>query len=104
MALAEMGFGLNGIGQSGYWPNWELDQVALDEMVLDEIGLDEEAIPRIYLFWFWKLCSLAPYCPYVCVFNTCLCLGGIGTRVVLFWHSQSIVMCQTGFDLVLPLT
>ena len=41
MALAEMGFGLN-----GYWPNWELDQVALDEMVLDEMGLDQVAIPR----------------------------------------------------------
>ena len=44
MALAEMGFGLNGIGLNGYWPNWELDQVALDEMALDEMGLDEVAI------------------------------------------------------------
>ena len=42
MALAEMGFGRN-----GYWPNWELDQVALDEMALDEMGLDEMAISRI---------------------------------------------------------
>ena len=48
MALAEMGFGLNGIGLNGYWPNWELDQVALDEMALDEMGLDEVAIPRIF--------------------------------------------------------
>ena len=46
MALAEMGFGLNGIGQNGYWPIWELDQVALDEMALDEMGLDEVAIDR----------------------------------------------------------
>ena len=48
MALAEMGFGLNGIGLNGYWPNWELDQVALDEMALDEMGLDEVAIPPKY--------------------------------------------------------
>ena len=34
------------IGLNGYWPNWELDQVALDEMTLDKIGLDEVAIPR----------------------------------------------------------
>ena len=54
MALAKMGFGLNGIGRNrswpkwhwpnGYWPNWELDQVALDEMALDVMGLDEVAI------------------------------------------------------------
>ena len=49
MALAEMGFGLNGIGLNGYWPNWELDQVALDEMALDEMGLDEVAIPLIWI-------------------------------------------------------
>ena len=48
MALAEMGFGLNGIGLNGYWPNWELDQVALDEMALDEMGLDEVAIPLLF--------------------------------------------------------
>ena len=30
MALAEMGFGLNGIGLNAYWPNWELDQLALE--------------------------------------------------------------------------
>ena len=35
-----MGFGLNDIGRNGYWPNWEMDQVALDEMALDEMGLD----------------------------------------------------------------
>ena len=50
MALAEMGFGLNGIGRNGYWPIWdpiwELDQVALDEMALDEMGLDEVGIPQ----------------------------------------------------------
>ena len=40
----------------------------------------------------------------MCVFNICLCLGGIDTRVVLFWHSQSNVMYQTDCDLVLPLT
>ena len=44
MALAETGFVLNGIGLNGYWPKWELDQVALDEMALDEMGLDEVAI------------------------------------------------------------
>ena len=51
MALAEMGFGLNGIGLNGYWPNWELDQVALDKMALDKMGLDEVAIPQSQ-FWF----------------------------------------------------
>ena len=45
MALAEMGLGLNDIGLNGYWPTWELDQVALDEMALDEMGLDEVTIP-----------------------------------------------------------
>ena len=52
MALAEMGFGLMalaemGLGLNGYWPNWELDQVALDEMALDEMGLDEVGIPLL---------------------------------------------------------
>ena len=50
MALAEMGFGLNGIGLNGYWPNWELDQVALDEMAFDEMSLDEVAIYRYTKF------------------------------------------------------
>ena len=47
MTLAKMGFGLNGIGRKGSWPNWELDQVALDEMALDEMGLDEVPIESI---------------------------------------------------------
>ena len=46
MALAEMGFGLNGIGRNGFWPKWHWPKWLLAKLGIGPSGVGRNGFGR----------------------------------------------------------